>query len=130
MQLKPENIRRVRDAIAEAKPKLFKMEQFGRPKCGTPGCIAGWAASMSPGKGGIENRAIAFFGLEMLPAQQLFYGGKHLLSDLTRDDALHVLDWLLTLDRDPTSDEVSAAWDRAVAVRLPTIARLTAEPAP
>ena len=38
----------VRDLIAAAEPELTDMAQVGAPGCGTPGCIIGWAKSLSP----------------------------------------------------------------------------------
>lgn len=35
-----------REEIPEA---MFTMKELGRPECGTPGCILGWANSISPG---------------------------------------------------------------------------------
>jgi hypothetical protein len=43
-----ESLKLVRDLIAAAEPELTDMARVGAPTCGSPGCIMGWAQSLSP----------------------------------------------------------------------------------
>ena len=62
-------------AMMEAAPdRLFDMSEYGRPECGTPGCIAGWAIVYGDRKNEPLSylRACTILGLNVDQADDLF----------------------------------------------------------
>lgn len=113
-----ENIQKVRDAIAVLPPERFSMEKWAcRPAetglrwyvqnatdllhdCGTCGCIGGWTNAILSGPEGVRGdsndaaTAGGLLGLSPSVARSLFYPYQE-WSDISRDDAVRVLDHLL-----------------------------------
>ena len=107
-------LKQVRDLIAAAEPELTDMARVGEPTCGTPGCIMGWAQSLSP-----ELRDAEFpelyeaLGLTVEQGDNLSLGlcctPEISAQDITKDEVLAAIDSLIF---DPT--RTMPAWPSRV----------------
>ena len=96
-----ENIKRVRDHLAELSPERFDMEVWGpgpkalRHDCGASACIAGWAQAILSPRSTMDPwwKAERLFELSPEQSADLFLAPGH--RDATTSQAVAVLDHLL-----------------------------------
>jgi hypothetical protein len=108
------NLKLVRDRIAEAPEHMTDMSTTGMPACGSPGCIIGWAQSLSPELVGAPFHTIyAALGLDEEQGNNLSLGlaPTPLIAQnhITKDEVLTAIDSLLV---DPT--RVMPKWPNRV----------------
>lgn len=90
----------VRDLIAAAEPELTDMSMVGNPPCGTPGCIMGWAQSLSPELHDAEFLELyEALGLTVEQGDNLSLGmcctPEISAQDITKDEVLAAIDSLI-----------------------------------
>jgi hypothetical protein len=96
-----ENIKKVRDHLAQLPAEKFSMRTFDSvANCGTIACIAGWAKHLlNPSAVHAETAAINALGLTKEQAYELFWLGDRLgpdpLWDAGPQQAVSVLDHLI-----------------------------------
>lgn len=111
---KIDNLKKVRRLIEIAEPDMIDMARLGRPSCGTPGCIAGWALVAAGDPYGSFHDARRFLNMGMEQSDNLFIGTmaeRHIeCLKITKDEVLTAVDSLIA---DP--ERVMPAWpDRVV----------------
>ena len=104
----------VRDLIAAAEPELTDMAQVGAPGCGTPGCIIGWAKSLSPELHDAEfPELFKTLGLTVEQGDNLSLGlcctPEISAQDITKEEVLRAIDSLIE-----NPDRVMPAWPSRV----------------
>lgn len=108
------NLQRVRDLIAAAPDDMTDMAQVGDPTCGTPGCIIGWAKSLSPELHDAEfPELFKALGLTVEQGDNLSLGmaptPEISALDITKDEVLAAIDSLL---EDP--HRITPQWPKRV----------------
>lgn len=111
-----ENIKLVRDAIAAEATVVevagFNMSSFGG--CGTPGCIAGYCgafAEVHPYDVDYYTAA-DFFDIHGSQSYDLCMPDQ--MDDITSTHAVEMLDWLLSVDEEPSAYDIATKWQDIV----------------